>query len=84
MTSGKSRVVIADFHVPEPGEAPLWIERKFRNSDMLTFVLSNGGSRDKEAWIKLFEKAGPGFVVKNVKPLKNSDMMITEALWQGE
>ncbi|KAK4497294.1 hypothetical protein PRZ48_011744 [Zasmidium cellare] len=84
MTPGKSRVVIADFYVPEPGEAPLWIERKFRNSDMLTFVLSNGGSRDKEAWIKLFEKAGPGFVVKNVKPLKNSDMMITEALWQGE
>lgn len=84
MTPGRSRVVIADFYVPEPGTTPLWIERRFRNSEMLTLVLSNGGSRDKDAWFKLFERAGPGFEVRSVKPLKNSDMMITEAIWKGE
>lgn len=84
MTPGKSRVVIADFNVPEPGSCPLWMERRFRNSDMLTLVLSNGGSRDKDAWLELFNKAGPGFAVQSIKPLRHSDMMITVALWQGE
>lgn len=83
MKAGKSQVVIADFYVPEPGTCPRWMERTFRNSDMLTLVLSNGGSRDKHAWTELFKKAGPGFEVQSVTPLKNSDMMITEALWTG-
>lgn len=84
MTPGKSRIVIADFYVPDPGTCPLWMERMFRNSDMLSLVTANCASRDKEEWTELFKKASPGFEVRSVKPLKNSDMMITEAVWQGE
>lgn len=77
-------VQVQDFYVPEPGTCPLWQERKFRNSDMLAFALSNGGQRDLEEWKGIFEKAGTGFEFKGMSVVPESDIAFIEAIWRGE
>lgn len=79
-----SRVLIQDFHVPDPGTCMLWQERRFRASDMLTFALNSAGHRELEDWEELFKKAGSGFQFQGVKPVPNSDVVFIEAVRTDE
>ena len=77
-------VLLQDAHVPPPGSCPIWQERKFRNSDMLTLALSGLGQRDTEEWRALFEKADPGFEFRGVKQVPSTDIAFIEAIWRGD
>ena len=77
-------VLIQDPMVPDPGTCPVWMEKRFRESDMAGLALVNFYPREREEWGEIFGRAGEGWEYKGVSMARNSNTAFVEVVWEGK
>ncbi|RVX74075.1 hypothetical protein B0A52_01907 [Exophiala mesophila] len=75
-----ARVLIYEFFVPENAD-PLWTRKQCRNLDMIQALGWNSLERTVPDWKSLVEKTDPRFRLTGVYQVKNSPLVLIEAVF---
>jgi hypothetical protein len=80
---GSADLELSYFQNPDPGTCPLWQERRFRESDMLSLALASLWPRDSAQWANIVKQADPGFEYRGVTMARGSTTGFVEIVWTG-
>jgi hypothetical protein len=80
---GSADFELSYYQNPDPGTCPLWQERRFRESDMLSLALASIWPRDSAQWANIAKQAGPGFEYRGVTMARGSNTAFVEIVWTG-
>ena len=78
-----AKILINDVCIPQPGQAPIGMDRALRLMDISMKAFNNARERDPDIWADLFKMADPRFKLLDIKIPRESNMAIILAEWTG-
>ncbi|KAI1406894.1 S-adenosyl-L-methionine-dependent methyltransferase [Hypoxylon sp. FL1857] len=79
-----ARILIQEFCMPNPGEAPLWREQDARAMDLNMGATFNAMERTVEDWKVIFKDADPRFVLQDVAQPRGSALAMIDVRWKAD